>query len=135
MSGPEVTAGSLAHSVAFHLSKQDLVPRPSTRLPMRLDAVDALMDQYGALASDHPDVAAGASTSPGMHGGDGLLPGDRVHDLPDGLSPAGTMCLIRLDQPRTLQDYGCALPESTRSRGVGTSRKSRRTRCTTGWCR
>ena len=77
---------------------------------LALGAVDALMDQYDALASDRPDVAAGATPRPGMHGGDGLLPGDRVHDRPDGLSPAGTMCLIRLDQPRTLRTTDALCP-------------------------
>lgn len=76
------------------------------------DAVDALMNQYGALASDHPDVAAGAARRQ-MRGGVGLLPGDRVHDRPDGLSPAGTISVIRVDQPQALQDYGCALPETS----------------------
>jgi hypothetical protein len=82
------------------------------------DAVDALITQYGALASDHPDVAAGAAPRRAMHGGAGLLPGDRVHDRHDGLSPAGTMSVIRLDQPHALQDYGCALPETSEIFGV-----------------
>jgi hypothetical protein len=45
-----------------------------------------------------------------MHGGLGLLPGNRMTDRPDGSSPAGTLQAIELDVS-TLQSYGCALPE------------------------
>lgn len=76
------------------------------------DAVDALINQYGRLGSEHPDVAAGASPLRRMHGGLGLRPGDRVPDRPDGLSPAGAISLILLDEPLPLQDYGCFLPET-----------------------
>jgi len=75
------------------------------------DAAYALIDQYGSLASEHPEVAAGATERPRMHGGVGLLPGDRVLDRPDGLSPAGSVSMILLDEPRPVQDYGCALPD------------------------
>jgi hypothetical protein len=46
-----------------------------------------------------------------MHGGAGLLPGDRVEDRPDGLSPAGSYSTIVAGAHRPLQDYGCALPD------------------------
>jgi hypothetical protein len=75
------------------------------------DAVQALVDRYGSVASEHPDVAAGATPQQHMHGGVGLLPGDRVQDRPDGLSPAGSLRLIAVGEPRPLQDYGCFLPE------------------------
>ena len=75
------------------------------------DAAYALIDQYGSLASQHPEVAAGASERRRMHGGVGLLPGDRVLDRPDGLSPAGSVSMIVLDEPRPVQDYGCTLPD------------------------
>ncbi|MFI5888513.1 hypothetical protein ACIA5D_00150 [Actinoplanes sp. NPDC051513] len=75
------------------------------------DAVNALMDLYGSIGSDHPDVAAGSTPRRRMHGGVGLLPKDRVHDRPDGLSPAGAISLILLDEEHTIQDYGCFLPE------------------------
>lgn len=71
------------------------------------DAVFALLDRYGSAASEHPDVAAGATARRRMHGGTGYLPGDHVHDRTDGLSPAGTLRMIVLDEPRTVQSYGC----------------------------
>ncbi|GAB2584927.1 hypothetical protein Aab01nite_53550 [Paractinoplanes abujensis] len=74
------------------------------------DAAEALIGRYGSLASEHPDVAATGTARPTMHGGFGLLPGDRVSDRPDGLSPAGALTTFELDVP-TLQDYGCFLPE------------------------
>jgi hypothetical protein len=75
------------------------------------DAVHALLDRYGELASDHPDVAAGATPIRQMHGGVGLMPGERVRNRPDGLSPAGSVTQIVLGEPRPLQDYGCFLPD------------------------
>jgi hypothetical protein len=75
------------------------------------DAVDALVDCYGCVASDDPDVAGEASPRRRMAGGVGLLPGDRVLDRPDGLSPAGTIRVILLDDGLPLQDYGCFLPD------------------------
>jgi hypothetical protein len=75
------------------------------------DAVYALIDQYGSLASEHPEVAAGATAQRRMHGGVGLLPGDRVLDRPDGLSPAGSVSMIVLGEPQPVQDYGCFLPD------------------------
>jgi len=33
------------------------------------DAVNALIDRYGSIASDHADVAAGATPQRRMHGG------------------------------------------------------------------
>src|SRR4051794_21147724 len=76
------------------------------------DAVNALMDRYGSIASDPADRAAGATPRRRMHGRFGLLPGDRVSDRPDGLSPAGEMSLILLDEPMPLQDYGCFMTRS-----------------------
>src|SRR5262245_51263015 len=55
------------------------------------DAVHALLDRYGSLASDHPEVAAGGSTRRRMSGGFGYLPGDRVVGRADGLSPSGSV--------------------------------------------
>lgn len=39
------------------------------------------------------------------------LPGARVTDRADGLSPAGLIQEVVLDEPMPLQDYGCFLPE------------------------
>jgi hypothetical protein len=74
------------------------------------DAVFALLDRYGSLASADPEVAAGGTTRERMSGGLGHLPGDRVIGRADGLSPAGSMREIRLDRHPPLQDYGCFLP-------------------------
>ncbi|WP_111871466.1 hypothetical protein [Actinomadura craniellae] len=62
------------------------------------DAVHVLLDRFGRLADDAPDM---------MIGRGGPLPGRRVPDRPDGLSPAGELQQIVLDDPRPLQDYGC----------------------------
>jgi hypothetical protein len=75
------------------------------------DAVYVLRERYGSIASEHPDVAVGATPRPRMHGGAGLLPGDRVEDRPDGLSPAGSYSIIVVGSHRPIQDYGCALPD------------------------
>jgi hypothetical protein len=75
------------------------------------DAVHALLDRYGELASDDPEVATGATAVRHMHGGVGLMPGERVRNRPDGLSPAGSVTQIVLGEPRPLQDYGCFLPD------------------------
>src|SRR5690348_1489501 len=40
------------------------------------DAVNALMDRYGSIASEHAEVAGGATPRRHMSGGFGLLPGD-----------------------------------------------------------
>jgi hypothetical protein len=74
------------------------------------DAVSALLDRYGSLASADPEVAAGGTTRTRMSGGFGYLPGDRVTGRADGLSPAGSITKILLARPRPLQDYGCFLP-------------------------
>lgn len=67
------------------------------------DAVHALLDRDGALAAD---------SVPGeLLGRGGLRPGERVTDRPDGLSPAGWLQEVVLDDPHPLQDYGCFLPE------------------------
>ncbi|MFB9838218.1 hypothetical protein [Actinoallomurus acaciae] len=65
-------------------------------------AVHALLDRFGRLAADAPATMAGYG---------GPRPGERVLDRPDGLSPAGELENIVLDDPRPLQDYGCFLPE------------------------
>jgi hypothetical protein len=61
------------------------------------DAVWALMDRFGRLTADEPVTPR--------------LPGQRVLDRPDGLSPAGEYKGIVLNDPRPLQDYGCFFPE------------------------
>ncbi len=66
------------------------------------DAVGVLLDRFGPLASDAPDQLVGYG---------GPLPGHRVLDRPDGLSPAGELQQIVVDDPMALQDYGCFLPE------------------------
>jgi hypothetical protein len=75
------------------------------------DAVYVLRDRYGSIASEHPDVAGGATPRRRMHGGAGLLRGDRVEDRPDGLSPASSFSTIVVGAHRPLQDDGCALPD------------------------
>ena len=71
------------------------------------DAVHALLDRDGQLAMDH----TGAATRDPEVGRGAPLPGIRFSDRPDGLSPAGWMQQIVLDDPQPLQDYGCFLPE------------------------
>ncbi|TKK87342.1 hypothetical protein FDA94_17705 [Herbidospora galbida] len=66
------------------------------------DAVHVLLDRLGRLAPDAPETLIGRG---------GPLPGHRVLDRPDGLSPAGELQEIVLDDPMALQDYGCFLPE------------------------
>ena len=68
------------------------------------DAVYALMDRGGNLAADAmPDETIG-------HGG--RLPGERILDRPDGLSPAGWVQEVLVDESMPLQDCGCFLPEN-----------------------
>jgi hypothetical protein len=67
------------------------------------DAVHALLDRDGDLASD---AVAGEWVGVG-----GPLPGVRVSDRPDGLSPAGRLQEVVLNDPLPLQDYGCFLPD------------------------
>jgi hypothetical protein len=62
-------------------------------------AVHALLDRHGRLAAGAPVVGYG-----------GPRPGERTLDRPDGLSPAGEIEQIVLDDPRPLRDYGCFLP-------------------------
>jgi hypothetical protein len=71
------------------------------------DAVHSLIERYGSLASDHPEVSRGATAPERAHGGVGLLPGDRINDRPDGLSPAGAV---------TTGWSGTARPQPPRSR-------------------
>ncbi|MEE1787495.1 hypothetical protein PUR71_32010 [Streptomyces sp. SP17BM10] len=59
------------------------------------DAVDVLLERDGVLAPGLRDAGAG---------GCGPLPGRRVLDRPDGLSPAGEIQRIVLDDPKPLQD-------------------------------
>ncbi|GAA0572326.1 hypothetical protein GCM10010172_66080 [Paractinoplanes ferrugineus] len=75
------------------------------------DAAHALIDRYGSIASEHGEVAAGATPRRRMSGGVGLPPGDRVRDRPDGLSPAGSIGQVAVGEIPSLQDYGCALPD------------------------
>ena len=49
--------------------------------------------------------AAKRSVSVGL-----CLAGMRVSDRRDGLSPAGWLQQVVLDDPQPLQDYGCSLP-------------------------
>ncbi|MBO3738532.1 hypothetical protein [Actinoplanes flavus] len=65
------------------------------------DAVHALLDRDGQLAADAVDDPVGRG---------GRRPGDRVTDRRDGLSPAGHLQEIVIDQGPPLQDYGCFLP-------------------------
>ncbi|GIG93285.1 hypothetical protein [Plantactinospora endophytica] len=67
------------------------------------DAVHVLLDRDGALAADAVDSE--------RVGVGGSLPGVRVADRPDGLSPAGWLQQVVLNDPQPLQDYGCFLPE------------------------
>jgi hypothetical protein len=60
------------------------------------DAVWALLDRFGRLAADAPASAG--------------LPGRRVLDRPDGLSPAGERQQIVLNDPQPLVDH-CFTPE------------------------
>jgi hypothetical protein len=66
------------------------------------DAVHVLLDRFGRLAPDAPATLVGRG---------GPRPGERVLDRSDGLSPAGELEHVVLDDPRPLQDYGCLLPE------------------------
>jgi hypothetical protein len=70
------------------------------------DAVHALLDRDGQLAND----VIGGSMNPEAGRG-APLPGVRVVDRPDGLSPAGWLQQIVVDEPMPLQDYGCFPPE------------------------
>ncbi|GAA1023417.1 hypothetical protein Aple_089170 [Acrocarpospora pleiomorpha] len=66
------------------------------------DAVNILLDRLGRLTADAPEMPIGRDESRRGH---------RVLDRPDGLSPAGEIHQIVLNDPRPLQDYGCFLPE------------------------
>ncbi|WP_031077900.1 hypothetical protein [Streptomyces sp. NRRL WC-3742] len=67
------------------------------------DAAFALLDLHGRLTPDPPGTTAG-------------LPGRRLTDRADGLSPAGDRVEIVLNLPRPLQDYGCFGPEDAFAR-------------------
>jgi hypothetical protein len=71
------------------------------------DAVSALLTRDGQLVADqmhvgHQDLVVNA---------DAPRPGTIVADRPDGLSPAGWLRQIVLNEPQPLQDYGCFLPD------------------------
>lgn len=66
------------------------------------DAVHAILDRDGALAAD--------AANDGVVGIGGPLPGVRVRDRTDGLSPAGRLQQVVIDDGQPLQDYGCFLP-------------------------
>jgi hypothetical protein len=65
------------------------------------DAVHALLDRDGDLV---PGIDA---AGPGRGAG---APGAVIEDRADGISPAGRVQQIVLDEPTPLQDYGCFLP-------------------------
>jgi|GEM_PF-2685894 len=66
------------------------------------DAVHAMLDRDGALAAD--------AANDDVVGVGGPMPGVRVRDRPDGLSPAGRLQQVVIDDEQPLQDYGCFLP-------------------------
>ncbi|TMR90935.1 hypothetical protein [Nonomuraea basaltis] len=68
------------------------------------DAVHILLDRFGRLAADGPETLIRCGHSSPQ-------PGQRVLDRPDGLSPAGELQRIVLEDQMPLQDYGCFLPE------------------------
>ncbi len=67
------------------------------------DAMRALLDRDGHLAADAID---GEPIGVG-----GRLPGVRISDRPDDLSPAGWLQQVVFDEPQPLQDHGCFLPD------------------------
>ena len=69
------------------------------------DAVRALLDHGDGRALIWPGTREpeGGRSAP--------LSGERVLDRPDGLSPAGLLLEVVLDERKPLQDYGCFLPE------------------------
>ncbi|MCE6994084.1 hypothetical protein LZG04_04545 [Saccharothrix sp. S26] len=69
------------------------------------EAVADVTDAAFALVERHGDLAPGPDRA-----GDPPLPGTRLADRPGGLSPAGRMRQVVLDE-RPLQDYGCFLPD------------------------
>lgn len=69
------------------------------------DAAYALRDRDGAPAAD---VMDGDTVGIG-----GPVPGARVSDRPDGLSPAGWLQQVVVDELQPPQDHGCFLPADT----------------------
>jgi hypothetical protein len=69
------------------------------------EAIADVTDAVYALL-EHGDLTAG----PPLQQPSRRLPGVRVPDRHDGLSPAGWMSEVVLDE-QPLQDYGCFLPE------------------------
>src|SRR5690242_2630827 len=71
------------------------------------DAVHALLDREEL---GRPETGIWPPPGHIEVGRGGLLPGSRITDRADGLSPAGHVTHIVLDEHRPLQDYGCFLP-------------------------
>jgi hypothetical protein len=71
-----------------------------------VDAVYALLDRDGQLGLDEH----GATMTEPEFGPGARRPGTRDLDRVDGLSPAGWLQQIVLDDPRPLRDYGCFPP-------------------------
>ncbi|MGO1054860.1 hypothetical protein [Crossiella sp. CA198] len=69
------------------------------------DAVQLLLDRHSQLIP----VEDGAGSTPEIGRG-APLPGIRIKDRPDGLSPAGWMQAVVVEESMPLQDYGCFLP-------------------------
>lgn len=69
------------------------------------DAVFALLDHEDGRTLIWPDIEK-PEVGPGAP-----LPGERALDRPDGLSPAGWLLEVVLDECQPLQDYGCFLPD------------------------
>jgi hypothetical protein len=76
------------------------------------DAVHALLDRDDMVRAETGDPATQIwPISDQMEvGRGGLRPGSRITDRSDGLSPAGWISHIVLNESQPLQDYGCFLP-------------------------
>ncbi|MFI0357086.1 hypothetical protein [Actinomadura sp. 9N407] len=66
------------------------------------DAAHALLERHGRLGPIQPAPSVGSGAR---------SPGERVLDAPDGLSPAGEIFQVVLNEAMPLQDHGCFLPE------------------------
>ncbi|MFB6893243.1 hypothetical protein ACFCX4_28460 [Kitasatospora sp. NPDC056327] len=89
-----VAAARAAYREAFPTISEE---RAAEEIRDVYDAVWAMVDRFGRLAPDAEPF--------------GGLPGVRIPDRPDGISPAGELKQIVLNDPRPLQDYGCFMPE------------------------
>lgn len=79
-----------------------------------VDAAFALLDRAGHQLAEVSESAARIWPTPGGPpevGCGAPLPGDRVTDRSDGLSPAGWVQQVVFTEPQPLQDYGCFLPD------------------------